>query len=68
MYSPSLQHLLVQANIQELHRSGQTRSARPITTSDPTATHQRNATKLSAFLARAIERLVGRPGPEAPAF
>jgi hypothetical protein len=68
MYSPSLQHLLVQAHIQELHRSRQKRSTQPITTSDRTATRHRNAVKLSAYIARAFERSVGHPGPEAPAF
>jgi hypothetical protein len=68
MYSPSLQRLLVQAHIQELNRSRQPRSAQAITTNDPTATRHRHAVKLPAHLARAIERLVGHPGPEAPAF
>jgi hypothetical protein len=67
MYGPSLQHLLVQVHIQELHRTRQTWSTKPITTNDRTATRHRNAVKLSAFLARAIERFVSDTGPEAPA-
>ena len=68
MYSPSLQHLLVQAHIQELHRSRQTWSTQPITTNDRAATRHRNAAQLSAYLARAIERFGGHPGREAPAI
>jgi hypothetical protein len=68
MYSPSLQHLLVQDHIQELHRSRQTWSAQPITTNERIAARHRNPAKLSDYLARAIERFVGHPAPEAYAF
>jgi hypothetical protein len=68
MYSPSLQHLLIQAHIQELHRFRQTRHAQPITTNERIAARHRNAAKLPAYLARAIERLAGQPVPEAYAF
>jgi hypothetical protein len=68
MYSPSLQHLLVQDHIHGLQRSRQTWSTQPITTNERIAARHRNAAKLSAYLARAIERFVGHPGPEAPAF
>jgi len=68
MYSPSLQHLMVQGRIQDLHRSRQTRSTLPITTNERIAARHRNAAKLSAYLARAIERFVGNPAPEAYAF
>jgi hypothetical protein len=68
MYSPSLQHLLVQHRIQELHRSRQTRTTQPITTNERIAARRRPAAKLSAYLARAIERFVGHPAPEAYAF
>ena len=68
MYSPSLQHRLVQDHIQELHRSRQRRSAQPITTNERIAARHRNAAKLSARLARASERVVGHPAPEAYAF
>ena len=68
MYSPSLQHLLLQAHIQERHRSGQTESTQPITTDDRTATRRRNATKFSAYLTGASERFVGYSAAEAPAF
>lgn len=65
MYSPTLQHLLVQARIQELHRSRQVSSAKPITTNERIAARHRHATKLPAHLARAIERFVGQSAPEA---
>ena len=68
MYSPSLQHLLAQDHIQELHRSRQARTAQPITTNERIAARHRHATKLSAYLARALERFVGHPAPEAYAF
>jgi hypothetical protein len=68
MYSPSLQHRLVQDHIQELHRSRQTRSAQPITTNERIAARHRNAAKPSTCLTRAIERFVGHPAPEAYAF
>jgi len=68
MYSPSLQHLLLQAHVQERHRSGPKRSTQPITTNGRTATRHRTAAKFFAHLARAIERIVGFSGPEAPAF
>ena len=68
MYSPSLQHRLIQAHIQDLHRSRQTRSTQPITTSVRTATPHRHTPRVGAYLARAIERFVGHPGPEAPAI
>jgi hypothetical protein len=67
MYSPSLQHLFVQAHVQELHRSRRTSSAKPITTTDRTVTRRRNTVKLSAYFARVIEHLVGHPGPGRPA-
>jgi hypothetical protein len=67
MYSPSLQHLMVQHHIQELHRFRQTRSTQPITTNDRATTRHRNAAKLSAYFARALERFGGHAGPEAPA-
>jgi hypothetical protein len=68
MHSPSLHHLLVQAHVQELHRSRQARITQPITTNERMAERGRNAAKLPAYLARAIERLVGHTAPEAPAF
>ena len=68
MYSPSLQHLLVQARIQDLHRSRQTRSTQPIITNERIAARHRYAAKLSAYLEHAIERFVGHPAPEAYAF
>jgi hypothetical protein len=49
-------------------RSCQTRTAQPITTNETIAARHRNASKLSTYLARAIERLVGHPAPEAYAF
>jgi hypothetical protein len=66
MYSPSLQHLLVQDHIEDLHRSRRTRSTQPITTNERIAARDRHA--LSACLARAIERFVGHAAPEAYAF
>lgn len=68
MYSPSLQHLLVQDHIQDLHRSRQTRSTQPIITNERIAARHRYAAKLSAYLARTIERFGGHPAPEAYAF
>jgi hypothetical protein len=68
MYSPFLQHLMVEDHIQELRRSCQTRTAPPITTNERIAARHRNAAKLSAYLARAIERFVGHPAPEAYAL
>jgi len=68
MYSPSLQRLLVEARDEELHRSRRASSTKPIATTDRIATRRRNAAKLCAYLARAIERFVGHPGPEAPAI
>lgn len=68
MYSPSLQHLLVQDHIDELHRSRQTWSTQPITTNERIAARHRHATKRSADLSRAIERFIGHPAPEAYAF
>jgi hypothetical protein len=68
MYSPSLQHLLVQDHIQDLHRSRQTRSTQPIITNERIAARLRQAAKLSAYLERTVERFVGHPAPEAYAF
>jgi hypothetical protein len=68
MYSPYLQGLLVQAHIEELHRSRQTRNAQPITTNARIAARNPHAAKLSAYLSRSIERFVGHPAPEAYAF
>ena len=68
MYSPSLQHMLAQDHIQELHRSRQTRNTHPLVTNERIAARHRNAAKLSAYLARAAERFVGHPVPEAYAF
>jgi hypothetical protein len=68
MYSPPLQHLLVQAHIQELHRSRQAWSTQPITTNERIAARYRNTAQLSAYLLRTIEHLVGHPDPAAPAF
>ena len=68
MYSPHLQHLLAQAHVQELHRSRRTWSAQPITTNERIAARHRNAERLSAYLARAIEGVLGHPAPEAYAF
>jgi hypothetical protein len=68
MYSPSIQHLLVQDHIQELRRSRQTWNAQPITTNERIAARHRHAAKLSAYVARATERLVGHPAPKAYAF
>jgi hypothetical protein len=68
MYGPSLAHLLIQVHIQELHRSRQTPSTQPSTTSDRIATRHRIVAKFSAYLARAIERFGSYSGPEAPAF
>jgi len=68
MYSPSLQHRLVQDHIQELHRSRQTRSAQPITTNERIAARHRHAAKPSACLIRAIERFAGHRAREAYAF
>ena len=48
MYSPHIQHLLVQAHLQELHRSRQRWSA-PIATNERIAARHRNAAKLPAF-------------------
>jgi len=46
MYSPSLQHRLVQDHIEELRRSRQTRSAQPITTNERiAATRERDRLK-----------------------
>ena len=68
MYSPHLQHLLVQAHIQDLHHSRQTWNAQPITTNERIAARTRNAAKLPACLVRAIERFAGHGAPEAYAF
>ena len=68
MYSPSLQRLLVEARVEELHRSRGAAGMKPIATTDRIATRRRNAAKLCAYLARAIERFVGHPGPGAPAI
>ena len=68
MYSPSLQHLMVQDHIEELRRSRQTRSAQPITTNERIAARHRHAAKRSAYLARASKRLAGHVVPEAFAF
>jgi hypothetical protein len=68
MYSPSLQHLMIQAHIQEPQRYRQTRTTQPITTNERIAARYRNPAKLSAYLARAIERFVRHPAPEAYAF
>jgi hypothetical protein len=65
MHSPSLQCLWVQAHIEELHRSRQTRNTQPITTNELIAARHRNAVKLPVYLARAIERFVGQSAPEA---
>jgi hypothetical protein len=59
---------LVQAHIQELHRSRQARNAQPITTNERIAARHRTAAKLPAYLARAIERFVDQSAPEAYAF
>jgi hypothetical protein len=68
MYSPSLQYSLVQAHVQELHRSRQTWRAQPFTTNDRTAIGRRHRLQLSSYLSRAIGRFVGHVAPEAPAF
>ena len=68
MYNPSLQGLLVQAHIEDLHRSHRTRNAQPITTNERIAARHRNSVKLPAYLARAIERSIGHPVPEKYAF
>jgi hypothetical protein len=60
---------MLQAHIQELHRARQSCSLQPITTNERIAARHRNAAKLPARLARAIERLAGEPAaPEAYAF
>lgn len=68
MYSPHIQQLLVQTHLQELHRSRQRWSAQPIATNERIAARHRNAAKLPAYVARAIERLAGHAAPEAHAF
>ena len=68
MFSPHLQHLLVQAHIQEVQRARQTRNAQPLVTNERMAARHRHAAKLSAYLKRATERFVGHPAPEAYAF
>jgi hypothetical protein len=68
MYSPHLQLLMAQAHIEKLNRSRQPRNARPITTNERIAARHRNAVKLPAYLARAIERFIGHPVPETYAF
>jgi hypothetical protein len=68
MCSPSLQHLLVQAHVQELHRSRRALSTKPIATTGRIVNRRRSAAKLASYLASAIERFVGHPGPEAPAI
>jgi hypothetical protein len=47
MHSPSLQRPIVQAHVQQLHRSRQTSSTKPITRTDRTPPRQRRAAKLS---------------------
>jgi hypothetical protein len=68
MYSPALQNMLVQAHIQELHRSRGARRARPVTAEDRKVTRHPHAARLSAYLARTVERFAGHGAPEAPAF
>jgi hypothetical protein len=68
VYSPGLHQLLVQARIQELHRSGQTRNSDPITTMGRAATGRRRRRQLFIYLSRAIGRFVGHAAPEAYAF
>lgn len=68
MYSPSLQHLMLQAHIQELHRARQSCSLQPITTNERIAARHRNAAKLFAVLGRAIDRFGGQPDPSTHAF
>jgi hypothetical protein len=51
MYSPHLQHQLVQAHIQDLHSFRQTWIARPITTNERIAARNRKAAKLSGHAA-----------------
>jgi hypothetical protein len=68
MYSQSLQHQLVHAHIQDLHRLRQPRSTEPITTVGRTATRRRRRLQLAAYLARASERFVGHAPPQAYAF
>jgi hypothetical protein len=59
---------LVEAHVQELHRSRQARYAQPIITNERLAPRRRSASNLPASLARAIERLAGQPAPEAHAL
>jgi hypothetical protein len=59
---------MVQAHIQELRRSRPRCSAQPISTNERTAARHRDAAKTPARVARAIERFVGHPAPEAYAF
>jgi hypothetical protein len=62
MYSPHLHHLFVQAHIQELNRSSQASSRKPITTK------HRQRHEQASYIRRAVERFIRHAAPEAPAF
>jgi hypothetical protein len=68
MYSPSLQHQLVGANIQELHRSCHPSTAQPIATMAGTAIRRRRRLRRSIYFWPVIDRFVGHAAREAYAF
>jgi hypothetical protein len=64
MFSPSLQSLVVQAHIEELHRVAQTHNRGRTSASPSPGVDRAKATHLSAGVKRAINRMLGGSGAQ----